>query len=189
MRSWWLWGSVPARILLKLDEAIDTGELLMAHNDADGTVYRLDYGDMDAGALIECQWQSPKHDMGESWSIKSFRKLIFDFEDVAGGVLVEWEVDFGTASGSFTAQKRGSCWYGNSTNKISWLYNNSAGSQTNGGFYTAREAGIYVFNLPQSAMGRIIQITLSSTCGIPFQLNSYEVHFETKEQMYPDSEV
>jgi hypothetical protein len=189
VKAWWNFCNWNVRLWLKMDEAIDTGELLAAFEAEDGKVYRMDYTDNDGTALIEARWQSNVLDGGEPETIKKFKTLTLDVDEIAGGLDVTWSVDHDTVTGSFVAQKRGKYWYGNTTDKQSFKYNNSAGTSALGAFYTTRKKGNYIFSLPQKALGRTIQVTVESTCGLAMKLTGVEVIYETKEQLYANTEV
>lgn len=190
--SWWYWGGIPARVMLKLDEVSDTGELLCqtpSGTTHGGHVYRLDHGDNDHLNLIECRWTSPWLDLKEPDIVKQFEDISLDVEDIAGGITVTWSVDQGAASGTFVARKPARYNWGDSSLRKAHVWNNAAGSTVNGMYWVDRKRGEYLYRLPGSAVGRSIQLSFASTSGVAMEQVQFTLSWTPRRQKYAHGEV
>ena len=188
--SWWKWSGIPARIFLKLDDAVDNGDFLFG-SDADSRfptgVYQLGVGDNDVTLDIPHRWQTQWHDMDLPWALKRFSMVTLDFDDYDGGARVEWSADDGAREGQAEVTPATSMPWGNTTDRIAKLWNTSTGTTVNGLFWTKRKVRSVNFRLPQCAWGTRIQLTFTWTSAgnKPAKLLGYSIEFDVRRQPYP----
>jgi hypothetical protein len=171
-------------IFYTLDPVLDDGELLFGSG-KDGYVYQMETGSDDDGDLIDARWKTGWLDMGAPESLKMFKSIHIDVEQLDYSIEVDWSVDDDAATGTFSISpslSQGGIW--DSVNK-EWDSANGVW----GGYWPITRSRL-VFSLPQSAEGKRIQFTIRSATGggVNWRFSSYSVWYRFKDTTAPAGE-
>lgn len=176
--SWWKWTGLGCSRFHTLDAVQDDNELLAG--DHTGHVNRLLSGSSDLGAAISGRWLTKWHDINQPDTVKIFRAIHLQVDQLGAPLTVSWETDDGKASADFVANYRAAYhWNG----RFPW--NNAAGTVQNGMFWNAPVKETLIYSLPQSAIGRRIRFNFEEAgLGTPFRLLGYQLYYRIKRQRY-----
>ena len=190
--SWWRGPGIPARVLLKLDDVVDNGDLIFG-SAADARfpsgVYQMNYGHMDHTLNIPCQWELPYSNMEDPLTFKRFCYLVLDFDHFAGGITATWETDAGRNSGSMLLKPPADMVWGNDTDQIRKLWNDATGSRPGGLFWTDLVREPVTAYFPSDAVGKEIKVTLSTqaTGSTPMVLNEVVYSWKPIREVFPSA--
>lgn len=176
--TWWKWDGIEAISFTTLDAVEDQSQLLAGN--MSGNVNQLLEGVGDLGQPITGRWATKWHDMGQPDTVKIFRAIHLQVDQLGSPIQVAWEVDDGKASSNFSANYSATYRWNDR-----FVWNNAAGDVQNGMFWGAAVKETLVYSLPQSALGRRIRFTFSDTsAGTPFRILGYQLYFRIKRQRY-----
>lgn len=182
--SWWKWTGFAATRMISLDATNDSHEFLAGGTD--GTILRLEDPDAlsDLGTNVTGRWTTKWLDQGQPDTVKIYRSLYIETDRLGAPLDVTWSTDDGKATGGFTARYRGQYVWGTATDS-KWRWNDSTGAEPFGAFYNDAVTENLAFSLPQSAIGRRIQFTISESGGLtPFRILGMQLYYRVRRQRY-----
>ena len=165
IKAWTKYDSIPLSCGFTAQGDVDLGALFIGMSN-DGFVYKFGDAAFDNGATFDCKYKTKTMDMGNSFLFKRFRNILVDLRTSLSTVEVQYSIDRDRVTGSVELL--------NSSSGTLWGIAKWGESTWGGEIFTP------MVPLPQSAVGRVIQLEfISNAIDDDFRIFGYGLRYAT----------